>query len=65
MPKKSGKEAYDAIRRVKRDMKVIFLSGYTADRMDKKILAEKNVKFIFKPLSPKDLLREVRAMLDK
>ncbi len=64
MPKKSGKEVYDEIKRIKLDIKVIFVSGYTADRIDKEVLAEKNAKFIFKPVSPKDLLREVRDMLD-
>jgi PAS domain S-box-containing protein len=64
MPKKSGKEVYDEIKRIKPDMKVIFVSGYTADRMGKDILTEKNVNFIFKPVSPKDLLRKIREMLD-
>ena len=64
MPKKSGKEVYDAIKRVKPEMKVIFVSGYTADRMDEDILVEKNVNFICKPVSPKYLLRKVRDVLD-
>lgn len=64
MPKKSGKEVYYAMKMIKPAMKIIFISGYTADRMDKEILAEKNVNFIFKPVSPKDLLRKVRDVLD-
>ncbi len=64
MPKKSGREVYDAIKRVKPDMKVIFVSGYTADRIDEDILVEKNVNFISKPVSPKYLLRKIRDVLD-
>jgi len=65
MPKKSGKEVYDEIKRVKPDMKIIFVSGYTADRIYKDSLAGGNVNFIFKPVSPNDLLRKVREVLDK
>ena len=64
MPKKCGKEVYDEIKRVKPDMKVIFLSGYTADRIDKESLVEENMNFIYKPVSPKELLRKVREVLD-
>jgi two-component system cell cycle sensor histidine kinase/response regulator CckA len=65
MPKKSGKYVYDEIKRVKPDMKVIFVSGYTADRIDKESLVGENVDFLFKPVLPKDLLRKVREMLEK
>ncbi|MGO9380085.1 MAG: PAS domain S-box protein [Dissulfurispiraceae bacterium] len=65
MPNKGGKEVYDEIRRVKRDMKVLFASGYSADKIDKEILIGEHVDFLFKPLSPINLLSQVRAMLDK
>ena len=65
MPKKSGTEVYEEIKSIKLDIKVIFLSGYTADRMNKEIFAENHVNFIFKPVAPKDLLKQVRDMLDK
>ena len=65
MPKKSGKEVYDEIKRIKPDMKVIFVSGYTADRIDKESLIGENVDFIFKPVLPKYLLRKVREMLEE
>ena len=35
MPKKSGKEVYDSIRELRPDMKTLFTSGYTADRIEK------------------------------
>jgi two-component system cell cycle sensor histidine kinase/response regulator CckA len=65
MPKKSGREVYDEIKKVKPDIKVIYLSGYTADRIDKESFKGENVDFIFKPVSPKDLFKKVRDMLNK
>jgi len=32
MPKKSGREVYDTVQKVKPRTKVIFFSGYTADK---------------------------------
>ena len=63
MPKKSGKEVYDEIKRIKPNVKVIFVSGYTADRIDNESMVGENVDFLFKPVLPKDLLRKIRDML--
>jgi response regulator RpfG family c-di-GMP phosphodiesterase len=65
MPKKSGKEVYEEIKRLKPNTKFIFLSGYTADRIDKESLTSEGVSLIFKPVPPMDLLRKVREVLDK
>ncbi len=65
MPKKSGKEVYDEIKRIKPNVKVIFVSGYTADRIDKESMVGENVDFLFKPVSPKDLLGKIRDMLTR
>jgi len=64
MPKKSGKEAYAEIRIIKPDAKVIFLSGYTADRINDDTLKNEDVYFITKPVQPKDLTRLIRKALD-
>ncbi len=64
MPKKSGKEAAEEIRKLVPDVKVLFASGYTADRnLRLKALGE-GMNFIMKPLTPKDLLTKVREVLD-
>ena len=65
MPKKNGKEAYEEIRKVRPDIKVIFSSGYTADILYKKRFLEGDFSFISKPVSPAELLRLVRETLDK
>jgi len=64
MPKKNGKEVYDEIRKVKSDIKVIFVSGYSADIMNKKGILEFGLNFISKPVSPDKLLIKIRDILD-
>jgi DNA-binding response OmpR family regulator len=64
MPKKNGKEVYDKIRIFEPDIKALFLSGYTADILNKKGLLEKGLNFLYKPIPMHDLLRKVRAVLD-
>lgn len=65
MPKKNGKEIHGAIQLIKPGIKVIFVSGYTADIICSKGIAEKEVDFISKPFAKKDLLRKVRNVLDR
>jgi two-component system cell cycle sensor histidine kinase/response regulator CckA len=64
MPKKNGREAYAKIKIFSPDMKVLFLSGYTADTMLRKGLLEPKVNFIMKPVPMNELLRKVRSILD-
>jgi PAS domain S-box-containing protein len=65
MPKKSGKEVCDEIRKIKPDVKVLFTSGYTSDIIDRKGILEEGAGFISKPLTPHDLLHKIRETLDK
>jgi CheY-like chemotaxis protein len=65
MPKKNGKEVYEKVRIFQPDVKVLFLSGYTADIMHQKGLLEKGVNFILKPVPMNNLLRKVRTILDR
>ncbi len=65
MPKKSGKEAYNAIKEIRSDMKVLFMSGYSEDIIHKKGLPlKRGLHFISKPISPKRFLMRVRMALD-
>jgi CheY-like chemotaxis protein len=64
MPKKTGKEVYDAIRQKNQDIKVLFISGYDADIIQKKGVLDRGVNFISKPVSPDELLYKVRDVLD-
>jgi two-component system cell cycle sensor histidine kinase/response regulator CckA len=65
MPKKTGKDAYDEIRKITLDMNVIFLTGYAPDMIRQKGLLDDPVVMLHKPISPADLLNKVRSVLDK
>ncbi len=64
MPKKRGKEVYEEVKKVSPDIKVIFTSGYTAGTIRTNGTLEKGLNFILKPVSPNDLLRKIREVLD-
>lgn len=65
MPRKNGKDAYEEIRMLRPGIKVLFISGYSADMISKEGILEKGLSFISKPVSPSELLRKVREALDR
>ncbi|MDX9715389.1 MAG: ATP-binding protein [Dissulfurispiraceae bacterium] len=64
MPKKSGKQAYEEMQKLSPDIKAVFVSGYSEDIFAKDWMPGPSVKFIAKPVSPEDLLRAIRGLLD-
>jgi CheY-like chemotaxis protein len=64
MPKKGGKEVYAEIKSIRSDIKVLFSSGYTAERMDSDMMLGDRINVITKPISPRNLLNMTRAALD-
>lgn len=65
MPGKNGKEAYDAIKALNPNIRALFASGYTADIIDNKDMLNAQYDFVMKPLSPIDLLKKIRDILDR
>ena len=65
MPGKNGKAAYDEIRAIDPDVRVIFTSGYATDAAHQKSLLGDNALLISKPYVPTNLLATVRSVLDK
>ena len=65
MPKKSGKEVSEVIRKVSPRIKVLFVSGYTMDKIKTEELTESGFDFIHKPIRPQDLLKKVREALNR
>jgi len=65
MPKMSGKEVYEMIKKIRPGIKILLTSGYPADFIHKEEIMEKELDFIAKPLSPTALLKKVREALDK
>jgi two-component system cell cycle sensor histidine kinase/response regulator CckA len=64
MPKKNGRVVYDEIKKTQPDIKVVFMSGYTADILETKMMGGPNEHFLQKPMSPRILLKIVRDALD-
>ena len=64
MPKKNGREVYEAIKKIKPEVKVFFMSGYTADILSDKGMHEEKLDYTSKPIAPQELLIKVRAVLD-
>ena len=65
MPRKNGWEVYDTIRKIRPDVRVIFMSGYTADVFAQRLIPEEGMNLMNKPIPPGDLLRAVRQELDR
>ena len=65
MPKKSGKVAYDEIKKIQPGAKAIFSSGYSASIIQQQGELGKNARFISKPVQPEQLFKMVREMLDR
>ena len=64
MPKMNGKEVVYEIRKIRPDIKVIFSSGYAPDTIRQKVALTDSGHLIAKPVSPRELLRKVRSVLD-
>ena len=63
MPKKNGLEVLAAIRELRENVKVIFMSGYTADILERRGIVEDGLVLLRKPLNPGELLRKIREVL--
>ncbi len=64
MPNMNGKEAYEAIRKIRPDTKTLFTSGYAKELFQKAGILGPEHDFILKPLSQQDLLKKTREILD-
>ncbi len=65
MPKMSGKEVYDKIRKIKPDIKALLTSGYPADFIQKQEIIKQGINFMAKPVSPAGLVKRVKEELAK
>ena len=64
MPLKGGKEAYEEMHQLKPELKVIFMSGYTANAVHESFVLIPGVPFLAKPFGPTILARKLREVLD-
>lgn len=63
MPGMDGKTFHDAVKRLRPDAKVVFVSGYAADLLSERGLVGPGVHFLAKPLRLELLLRKIREAL--
>ncbi|MBI5180898.1 MAG: response regulator [Nitrospirae bacterium] len=65
MPVCNGREAYDRMRAVKPDLKVIFVTGYSIATHHTESIAKEKLPLLQKPFTKESLARKVREALDK
>lgn len=65
MPRMSGGEAYEQIKKIMPHVKVLFLSGYPADIAQVKEVIDVKQNLLLKPISPLKLLDKVRKTLNE
>ena len=59
MPKMSGKDLYDHVKKVSPRLKVLFISGHTDDVLANSDVLDQGGFFLEKPFSPAQLTRKV------
>lgn len=64
MPAMNGRDLRDILQVIRPEMKIIFMSGYSADILTQQDMVEGGVHFLPKPVSFKALTTKVREVLD-
>jgi PAS domain S-box-containing protein len=65
MPGTSGSETFESIRRIRRDARVVMVSGYSEARATAALVGREPEGFLKKPFLPEALLECVRKSLDR
>jgi two-component system cell cycle sensor histidine kinase/response regulator CckA len=64
MPKLGGRQVAEQLSKTRRELRVLFMTGYTDDAILRQGIFEGGIEVLQKPFSPNDLARRVRMILD-
>ena len=65
MPKLSGKETFEGLRKLDSNLKILICSGYGSREPDTTLLdGDRQIPLVHKPFKPEELVYAVRKMLD-
>ncbi|HJX31182.1 MAG TPA: response regulator, partial [Thermodesulfobacteriota bacterium] len=65
MPHMSGPELIERLKQVRKDFKVLYMTGYTDETIVQHGILEEGIELIHKPFNIEKLARKVREVLDK
>jgi DNA-binding response OmpR family regulator len=65
MPRMNGKQLSDELKKSRSQVKVIFISGYTAEVLSQQGILDSNIHLIQKPFELDYLVKRVRKVLDE
>jgi FixJ family two-component response regulator len=63
MPGANGRELYESLRQLRPGLKVLFMSGYSADVISRHGVLENGIPFIHKPFTAGALARKLADIL--
>jgi len=65
MPQMNGPQVIERLRQVRKDFKVLYMTGYTDEAIVQHGVVDKTINLIHKPFTIQKLARKVREILDK
>jgi YesN/AraC family two-component response regulator len=65
MPEMNGRELSEYVQRVYPQIKILFMSGYTANVIAHQGVLDENICLISKPFSLKEIALKIRELLDQ
>lgn len=65
LPGINGRATADEIRKIRPEMKVLYISGYTGDHISRSGILEEGIHFLSKPFTSLELAYKIRSMLDQ
>ncbi len=63
MPEMNGKELYERLKEIQKDIKVIYMSGYTENIISDKGILKPDINFISKPFSAAKLIDVIKKVI--